>query len=218
MHLNSELLFKKYALPFFKENLRVLEIGPAGIPSRYSSFVTEKGITWHTLDLYESFPGITYVATDEYSYPVDAESYDIIISGQVIEHVKKIWLWLPKLRRIVKYNGVVIIINPVSWPYHAFPVDCWRMFPDGMKALCDHSELHVLQSEYESIEATHFETTFTPTIPGESYTYLDRRKQIALIKCWNALIHYIPILEKLKVPVEVAYDTITLATKIYSKL
>ncbi len=213
MHLNSELLLKKYALGYFKDNLRVLEIGPAGIPSAYQKMVNNPTLVWHTLDLHESFPGITYISKEEYNYPVESESYDIIISGQVIEHVKKIWLWLDELKRILRKNGTMIIVNPVSWPYHAFPVDCWRIFPDGMKALCEQTNLVVILCEFESIEAQHFSNSLTPTIPGQSYTYLSQKKKITLVKFWNGLIHYIPIIRKLKVPIEVAYDTITVVTK-----
>jgi len=213
MHLNSELLLRKYALGYFKDNLRVLEIGPAGIPSAYQKMVNNPTLTWHTLDLHESFPGLTYISKEEYHYPIDSESYDIIITGQVIEHVKKIWLWLDELKRILRKNGTMVIINPVSWPYHAFPVDCWRIFPDGMKALCEEVNLEVILCEFESIEAQHFSSSLTPTIPGQSYTYLNQKKKITLIKFWNGLIHYLPILNKLKVSVEVAYDTITVVTK-----
>lgn len=213
MHLNSEELLKRYGLSYFKNSIKVLEIGPAGIPSAYQKLVNNSTIEWHTLDLDETFPGLTYVAKEEYHYPINDQSYDLIISGQVIEHVKKIWLWIPELKRILKKGGVIIIINPISWPYHEFPVDCWRIYPEGMKALCDDNQLEVLLSRFESIEAEHFAETLTPTTPGQSYTYYVLRRRILLIKTWNALIHFIPIVKKLKVPVEVSYDTITIAKR-----
>jgi SAM-dependent methyltransferase len=213
MHLNSELLFKKYALSHFKDNLKVLEIGPSGVPSVYQKMVNNPTIEWHNLDLYQSYPGITYVSKEEYNYPIEDHSYDMIVSGQVIEHVKKIWVWMVELKRILKKDGKLIIINPISWPYHEFPVDCWRIYPEGMKALCDQSDLDVILSNFESIEAEHFLNSFTPVIPGQSYTFLDLRKRILLFRIWNGLIHFIPVIKKLKIPVEVAYDTITIARR-----
>lgn len=213
MHLNSELLFKKYAQEYFKENNKVLEIGPSGVPSVYQKIVGGSNFQWDTLELYETYPGITYVSQHEYEYPVDDNKYDIVVSGQVMEHVKKIWTWLEELKRITKPNGKIIIINPVSWPYHEFPVDCWRIFPDGMRALADAAGLKVIKSEFESLEADDFRSTFTPTIPGESYCFLDRSRWIRYIRAWNASIHYLPIVEKLKVPVQVAYDTISILEK-----
>jgi len=211
MHLNSQLLFEKYALGYFSDGIRVLEIGPAGIPSPYQKMVNNPSITWHTLDLYHSYEGITYVSDKEYDYPIDTGSYDIIVSGQVIEHVKKIWLWITELKRIAKRNGSIIIVNPVSWPYHAFPFDCWRIFPDGMRALCDHCDLSIVVCESESIEAAHFEKTATPTLPGQSYALQNQKKRIHYIKVWNSILYFIPLIRKFRIPVEVAYDTITIA-------
>ncbi|MCW5912002.1 MAG: methyltransferase domain-containing protein [Cyclobacteriaceae bacterium] len=213
MHLNSEELLKRYGLSYFKNGIKVLEIGPAGIPSAYQKLVSNSTIEWHTLDLEETFTGLTYIAKEEYHYPIEDQSYDLIITGQVIEHVKKIWLWIPELKRILKKGGILIIINPISWPYHEFPVDCWRIYPEGMKALCDDNQLEILESRFESIEAEHFAGTYTPTVPGQSYTYFDLRKRILLTKIWNALIHFVPVVKKLKVPVEVSYDTITIAKR-----
>jgi SAM-dependent methyltransferase len=213
MHLNSELLFRAYAKSLFRDNLRVLEVGPAGIPSTYQKIVNNPTITWHTLDLEQTFGGITYVSSKEYDYPVESESYDLIISGQVIEHVRKIWQWMAELKRIVKPDGLVIIVNPVSWPYHAFPVDCWRIFPEGMKALSEEVGLELVECSYESLEAAHFAGTYTPTIPGQSYAYFDLSRRIRLIKMWNACVHFIPVVRLLKVPVEVAYDTISILKK-----
>lgn len=213
MHFNSELLFKKYSLSYFKDNMRVLEIGPQGIPSAYQQIVNKPTITWHTLDLYDSYPGLTYTSHEEYNYPIDGESYDLIISGQVMEHVKKIWLWLAELKRIVKTNGTIILINPVSWPYHAIPVDCWRIYPEGMKALCDQYQLDIILCTCESIEQTHFQNSKTPTVPGQSYAMQNQKLRVRTIKIWNSILYYVPLIRKLRVPVEVAYDTITIAKK-----
>lgn len=214
MHLNSELLFQKYAPGYFTNGMKVLEIGPAGIPSVYKTIVNNSTITWDTLDIYDSYEGLTYVSKNEYNYPVESESYDLIISAQVIEHVKKIWLWLNELQRIVRKDGVIILINPVSWPYHPNPVDCWRIFPEGMKALCEQYELKILLCEFESLEALDFQNTKTPTLPGQSYALSNLKKRIYFIRIWNSILYFFPLIRKFRIPVEVAYDTITIAMRI----
>ncbi|MES2559953.1 MAG: hypothetical protein V4590_09450 [Bacteroidota bacterium] len=50
MHLNSELILKKYYKPYFKPHIKVLEIGPAGIPSAYLKVVNNP-TQWDTIDL-----------------------------------------------------------------------------------------------------------------------------------------------------------------------
>jgi hypothetical protein len=84
MHPNSQLLFEKYAIDYFRPGLRKLEIGPDGFPSTYRSMVSDRSLTWDTLDINRR-PELTYNATSEYSFPTPDNSYDVVVSGQVIE-------------------------------------------------------------------------------------------------------------------------------------
>jgi hypothetical protein len=101
MHENSILLFKKYALPHFVSGIKVLEIGPDGFPSSYETSVGNICHCWDTLDVYTD-NRLTYTAASEYSFPIADNFYDIVLSGQVIEHVRKIWLWIKKCLVFVK--------------------------------------------------------------------------------------------------------------------
>lgn len=200
MHLNSELLFKKYALQYFRPSSRVLEIGPVGFPSEYQTMVGEPSITWHTVDIQASVGlPLTYTASSEYTFPIADGAYDLVLSGQVIEHVRKIWIWMKEVARVCKTGGTVITLNPVSWPYHESPVDCWRAYPEGMKALYDDSSLEVMLCEWGSLEATRYRNR----IPGRSYTWQRRPQAIAS-----------RVLGPLGFPVECAYDTITIGKKV----
>ena len=76
MHLNSGLLFKKYAAPFFKDNIKVLEIGPSSFPSPYQQLVDNKTIQWDTIDFSNSdfidpnaVNNLTYQLTSLYEFP-----------------------------------------------------------------------------------------------------------------------------------------------------
>ena len=102
MHTNSALLFQKYAAPYFLENKRALEIGP-NFPSHYK-ILSKNVATWDTLDIYQD-PRLTHVAMSEYSFPIADNSYDIVLSGQVIEHVRKIWVWMKEVARVCKIGG-----------------------------------------------------------------------------------------------------------------
>jgi SAM-dependent methyltransferase len=151
MHLNSKLLFQKYALPYFADGMRVLEIGPDAVPSSYQAIVGMTGITWHTIDMFDS-PNLTYRNSGEYSFPIETGSYDLVLSAQVIEHVRKIWNWMGEVSRVCKPGGTIITINPVSFRYHEAPIDCWRIYPEGMKALYDDAGVDTLLSTAEALE------------------------------------------------------------------
>jgi hypothetical protein len=103
-----------------------------------------------------------------------------------------------ELARICKTGGTIITINPVSWPYHEAPVDCWRAYPEGMKALYEDSSLDVILSVWESLE----EPTFRKYIPGVS-----RESRSLPVALANRL------LGRFGYPVERAYDTITIGRK-----
>lgn len=200
MHTNSRLLFERYALSLFQCGMKVLEIGPDAFPSTYQRLVEgEHGLSieWHSLDLYDS-PHLTYPNSREYSFAIPDESYDVVLSGQVIEHIKKPWKWMPELARITKQNGLVITVNPVSWVYHEAPVDCWRIYPEGMKALYEDSSLTLLFSRWESLETPHFHRF----LPGVSRECQSRKRRIVY-----------DILGRFGFPVERSYDTITIGRK-----
>lgn len=151
MHLNSQLLFQKYALPLFQDGLRVLEIGPDNHPSSFRKLLGDQPFLWDTIDIFDD-DRLTHRAAGEYSFPLPDDTYDLVLSGQVVEHVRKTWVWMRELARVCKPGGCIITINPVSWGYHEAPIDCWRIYPEGMKALHDEAGLTTELSTFESLE------------------------------------------------------------------
>jgi len=157
MHPNSKLLFEKYAKPLFRNGMKVLEIGPDKHFSTYEGAVKDKiqSITWETLDMFHS-KSLTYFSRDEYKFPIPDGTFDIVLSGNVIEHVRKTWVWIKELARVCKRGGYVITTTPVSWFYHPFPVDCWRIYADGMKALYEEAGLNIELCKTETLEVTNY--------------------------------------------------------------
>jgi SAM-dependent methyltransferase len=195
MHKNTQLLFKKYALPFFKPGLRVLEIGPDAQPSTFQGILQDTSHVWHTLDIASrnDIP-LTYRTADEYKFPIPDRSYDVVLSANVIEHVRKIWRWMPELARVTRPRGHIITIAPVSWEYHEAPVDCWRIYPAGMRALCEDAGLRVLLCEWEALGISRL------------------RRLGGSVQLWQKLSGVLNLLHwKLKLPWEAAFDIITIA-------
>jgi len=156
MHENSQRMFTTHALGLFPAGVRVLEIGPDGVPSSYARLVAAaRGsagpAAWDTVDL-AGRPGMTFAARSEYEFPIPDGSYDVVLSGQVLEHVRKPWRWLPELARVCRRGGHVVTISPVNWPYHEAPVDCWRVFPEGLRALHEEAGLTVELATWQSLE------------------------------------------------------------------
>ncbi|MFA6222157.1 MAG: methyltransferase domain-containing protein [Desulfomonilaceae bacterium] len=197
MHKNSELIFVKYVKPLIKDSLKVLEIGPDAFPSKYRQLAQDVSVaSWDTLDTYKNF-NLTYENVDDYNYPIQSGSYDVVLSGSVIEHVPKPWIWIHELARITKPGGLVVTIAPISWGYHG-PIDCWRIYPDGMKSLYEGAGLTILLSCWESLETPGYKRY----IGGISRELQTRKRQIMLT-----------IFGMLGFPVERAYDSVVIGRK-----
>jgi SAM-dependent methyltransferase len=200
MHTNSKLLFERYARPLITPKCVVLEIGPDAFPSTYQSMVGDPTVTWDTLDRFHD-DRLSYTATSDYDFPVPDDAYDVVLSGQVIEHVPRIWVWIKEVARVCKPGGVVITISPTSWPYHEAPIDCWRTYPEGMKALYENAGLADVWCWWGSLETNRHRHV----IPGRSAEWQPKWLRVAY-----------RVLGRLGLPVEAAYDTITIGHKVRS--
>lgn len=150
MHDNSQRIFLEFARSYFAPGQRVLEIGPDDSPSTYRRLIDVTPLRWETLDLAADttiVPGraLDHLTSSEIEFPLASDQFDIVLSGQVIEHVRRPWRWLPECARVCKPGGWVITICPVSWPYHEAPIDCWRMYPEGLRALYEDAGLVIEQ-------------------------------------------------------------------------
>lgn len=155
MHRNCELIFRKYAMQHFRPNMRVLEIGPNGFPTRFQTLVNDPSIKWETIDVADApnSAGLTYKSTDGYTFPIADDRFDVVISANVIEHVRTVWRWMREVARVCKPGGMVITLNPVNWPYHEAPVDCWRIYPEGMRALYEEAGLSVELATFANLDS-----------------------------------------------------------------
>jgi len=196
MHANSVLLFRKYAVDLFGIGARVLEIGPDRLPSTFQDIVGARCAAWDTIDI-APYKGLTYVARSEYDFPIGEGSYDVVLSAQVIEHVRKPWRWIREVARVCSVGGRVVTINPVSWHYHEAPIDCWRIYPDGMRALYDEAGLIVERSVFESLE-----NGSNRKLPGNSLEYQPPARRLM-----NRVFRTVGFHN------ECAFDTLTIGTR-----
>ncbi|HRO41218.1 MAG TPA: methyltransferase domain-containing protein [Flavipsychrobacter sp.] len=228
MHLNNELIFLKYAKPYFQSGQKIIEIGPQGNPTAYQKLVDNPAVEWHSLDIIEGYAGENnhnFIFTkDPYNYPIADNTYDLVFSGGVMCNVGEIWTWMQELKRIVKPGGLIITITPISWPYANAPVDCWRIYPDGFKALNNFLGLETIHCSKESLELQHFgftdqlaktENLVVPYVSAAGYSEKSRNmtsvnKHKMLV---NRLLKSIPLVRRYMNPVHTALDTISVAKK-----
>jgi SAM-dependent methyltransferase len=124
---------------------RVLDVGAYDVNGTYRPLVEGRGWSYLGLDV-AAGPNVDVVAADPYRFPFEDGEFDVVLSGSTMEHVEAIWRWVPELARVVRPGGLLAIVTHWQFPEHRYPVDCWRIMPDGMRYLFD--ETGVL-GEYE---------------------------------------------------------------------
>ncbi|MEM6523800.1 MAG: methyltransferase domain-containing protein [Bacteroidota bacterium] len=220
MHLNSKLLFERYALSSLEEGQRILEIGATGYPSEYAKMANIGLENWYSLDIEKKHIGDAgrnkkhILSSELYNYPIDDCYFDIVLAGQVIEHVADIWIWLIELKRITKKGGKIIIICPVSWPYHEAPIDCWRIYPEGFKVLAKKTGLILQKVLYESLEAAQVPKQ-TPTYPNIS-SFKDNgvlNRSAKVKNRINGILQHVPLINRYRLSISVAYDSLAIFVK-----
>ena len=116
--------------------LNVLDVGAYDVNGTFRPLVTANGGIYTGLDV-AAGPNVDVVADNPYSFPFDDGTFDVVISGSTMEHVQAFWLWLPELVRVLRPGGYLAIHTHWKFQEHRFPVDCWRIMPDGMRYLFD---------------------------------------------------------------------------------
>lgn len=70
-------------------------------------------------------------------------TYDVVISGQVMEHINHPWDWLKTLTHY--FTEYICIVAPNTSTEHSYPIDTYRYFPDGMRDLFDYAGIKELE-------------------------------------------------------------------------
>jgi SAM-dependent methyltransferase len=88
---------------------------------------------------------VDVVMPKPYTVPFDNESFDVVVSGQVFEHVPFFWVSFLEMARVVKVGGYIFLTAPSRGHIHSHPFDCWRFYPDGYKALAAFAQLKLVE-------------------------------------------------------------------------
>jgi SAM-dependent methyltransferase len=76
-----------------------------------------------------------------YGLPFDSDTIDVIVCGQVFEHIPFFWVTMIDFSRVLRRGGLVILSAPSRGHVHHLPFDGWRFYAHGYKALAQFSGL-----------------------------------------------------------------------------
>lgn len=156
---------RKYLDDRRHEQLTILDLGSQDINGSYRPLFAEPAWQYIGVDM-AAGKNVDVVLRDPYDWQeIAANSSHVLVSGQTFEHTEFFWITMRQIARVLKPSGICCIIAPSSGPEHQYPVDCWRVYPDGLRAMARYAGL-------EAIEAwTQWEDL--PQYDGESNKWHD---------------------------------------------
>lgn len=147
MHPDATLLMSNFIKEYVDRirGLSVLDVGSQDINGSYREMFEEIGCKYVGTDIVEG-KNVDIISTSE-RLAFDDKSFDLVVSGQCLEHCEKPWILAKEMGRVLKSGGLVCWIAP--WRFHVHkdglcPYDRWRILDDGMRILLQEAGLKVV--------------------------------------------------------------------------
>jgi SAM-dependent methyltransferase len=78
----------------------------------------------------------------------DPNFFDLVVSAELLEHIRDWRRALSNLKKILKPGGVLLITTrSAGHPYHGYPLDCWHYELDDMKNLFSDMLIEALEPD-----------------------------------------------------------------------
>ena len=148
MHNSSLKRMEWFAKTYMKDGKErsVLDVGSYDVNGSYKEIFKDIGAEYYGLDM-EDGPNVDICPKNAYSWDeIESDKYDVVISGQALEHIEFFWITMEEMIRVTKKGGLICIIAPNGFGEHRYPVDCWRFFTDGMIALARYFDLELIHA------------------------------------------------------------------------
>jgi len=136
---NMKLIRPKY-LQYLNqvENPKVLDVG--GLhnhpeKSYLRLFEDISGIEWVVADIVEH-PSVDVVMTGPYSLPFSQETFDLVVSGQMLEHCSNPFKSVTEMKRVLKTGCMLALAAPSTGPRHDAQ-DGWRFLDDAFRFIAE---------------------------------------------------------------------------------
>jgi ubiquinone/menaquinone biosynthesis C-methylase UbiE len=71
------------------------------------------------------------------------DQFDAVVSFQMLHNCARPWRLMPELARVCKPGGLVAVVTSMYEKENRHPVDCGRIWPDGLRVLFQDAGLAV---------------------------------------------------------------------------
>jgi SAM-dependent methyltransferase len=179
---------QKYLQSRRQEPLVILDLGSQDFNGSYRSLFDQAPWRYLGVDMAPG-PNVDVVLHAPYRWrEIQAGSADVIVSGQTFEHTEFFWLSLREIVRALKTGGLVCIVAPSAGPEHRYPVDCWRVYPDGLRAAARYAGLETIEAwtqwddlqQYDNESNKWHDSVLIARKPNETF----RRRCLLRLRQW----------------------------------
>lgn len=150
MHPDSMMLMAKFKNEHADRirGMCVLDVGSQDINGSYRQMFLELGCSYTGTDIVTG-PNVDVISTFDRLLFED-NAFDVVISGQCLEHAERPWMLVREMARVLKPGGIVCWIAPWCFQVHRdalCPYDRWRILDDGMKILLKEAGLDLIDCQ-----------------------------------------------------------------------
>lgn len=152
-----------------KPSGKFLEIGGRGETSSTVRSRMPEGWEYYSFDIH---PGDNVdIVGDVHllSTLVELDSFDVVYSSSVFEHISHPWLAVIECNKVLKLGGIMFTATHNCWPSHAEPWDFWRFTDSSWESLFNEVTGFNIdcKSVYEEVKIVPIVMSINrPQIPG----------------------------------------------------
>lgn len=131
---------------------RILEIGSCYINGSLRPIIENLDpIEYIGVDM-EKGPGVDLVmGAEELIEKFGKNYFDVVISTELLEHVKNWQEVISNIKNVCKPNGIILVTTrSYGFPYHPFPEDYWRYEAEDMKQIFSDCEIIKLEKDNQA--------------------------------------------------------------------
>lgn len=123
---------------------------------------------WLGIDM-QPGDGVDQVADIHELPPEWSGRFSSVLCSEVLEHVRRPWLALPELCRVVRPGGSIVVTTLTTFHIHGYPDDYYRYTDSGLRALLEDAGFIDIETAYAGdtvlVLKNHEEREFKKRVP-----------------------------------------------------